>query len=1023
MNNSRGSIWRRWDLHIHTPFSYLNNSFGQSEDEYVQKLFKLAIEHEIAAIGIMDYYSIDGYKKIKEYLLDAEKMAALFTADEIVKINNILIVPNIEFRINVIVNDSKVNFHVLFSNEVSVRDIEEHFLHDIEFDYEGNPQGRSERRKLKLDNLRDLGQRLIQEHDTFKGQDNIVVGMANAFVEYGEIIEILQNNQTKFKDKYLIGVPSDEDLSGLNWNNQCHLSRKLLIQSSDFLFAANPNTIKWAIGNKSTSTDDFKKEFKTLKPCLHGSDAHDYDNLFKPDEDRYCWIKADPTWKGLRQILNEPSERVMIGLQPSVIDRVVSNPTRYIDSLTFSKNPESQLDELWFTENAPIKLNYELTAIIGNKGSGKSALSDTLGLLGNTIHCADFSFLTVSKFLDKKKVNRAKEFSAKLKWVSGKSDERKLDSVILPTDVETINCIPQNYIEHICSEKLEYEPFQAELEAVIFSHVPSDERLGETTLKSLILKKTKEKYNAITIARDELSSINKQIEKLEAELHPQKSQGFLNKLRLKQEEFTTHGQLKPPKMEPPKKETTVSEEKPNEIKELQGNLEKIDRAIAELKIKRQAMFEKCTSADMLLEKLNNIQTQVEQAKPECDKLAKELGLNLDDILTLTVKKTTIQKIRDDARKQWEATGTQLSEDEELMKKKKVLEEQIEQLKAKLDKPAREYEAFVKSMVVWEKKLKAINGDADTVDSLKYYEHLTSTEYRQEIDNQLSMIKENRKKKVEGIYNQLKALKDVYSQLYEPISKFIEKNPFGTGQLDMSFDVTIRMRNFVEKFFGFIAKNRKGSFYETGDVCLGSIITASDFNSLDSFSAFLERLENHLVVDKRDGFSDTEDKTRYVIDQLKQGAEPSAFYDFVYSLEYLKPDYELKWAGKSLSELSPGERGTLLLIFYLFIDKNDIPLVIDQPEANLDNETVYKILVPCIREAKKRRQLVVVTHNPNLAVVCDAEQIIHCDMKKQDKNRVTYTSGPIEKPIINKALIDILEGTRPAFDKRDDKYYV
>jgi len=111
----------------------------------------------------------------------------------------------------------------------------------------------------------------------------------------------------------------------------------------------------------------------------------------------------------------------------------------------------------------------------------------------------------------------------------------------------------------------------------------------------------------------------------------------------------------------------------------------------------------------------------------------------------------------------------------------------------------------------------------------------------------------------------------------------------------------------------------------------------------------------------------------------------------------------------------------LLIFYLLVDQNDIPLVIDQPEENLDNQTVFKTLVPCIKDAKKRRQIVMVTHNPNLAVVCDAEQIICAEMQKDHENTVTYISGSIEDPTINGRIVDILEGTRPAFDKRDDKY--
>jgi hypothetical protein len=63
----------------------------------------------------------------------------------------------------------------------------------------------------------------------------------------------------------------------------------------------------------------------------------------------------------------------------------------------------------------------------------------------------------------------------------------------------------------------------------------------------------------------------------------------------------------------------------------------------------------------------------------------------------------------------------------------------------------------------------------------------------------------------------------------------------------------------------------------------------------------------------------------------------------------------------------------------------------------------------------------VTHNPNLAVVCDSEQIIHASIDKKDGNRVTYISGSIESPEINKHLIDVLEGTRPAFDNRNSKY--
>jgi predicted ATPase len=105
-----------------------------------------------------------------------------------------------------------------------------------------------------------------------------------------------------------------------------------------------------------------------------------------------------------------------------------------------------------------------------------------------------------------------------------------------------------------------------------------------------------------------------------------------------------------------------------------------------------------------------------------------------------------------------------------------------------------------------------------------------------------------------------------------------------------------------------------------------------------------------------------------------------------------------------------------------IHKTDTPLVIDQPEDNLDNQTVVRILVNSIKQTKRRRQIFIVTHNPNLAVVCDADQIITCAIDKEKGNKVSYNCGAIENPKINPNVVDILEGTKPAFDNRGGKYF-
>ena len=186
---------------------------------------------------------------------------------------------------------------------------------------------------------------------------------------------------------------------------------------------------------------------------------------------------------------------------------------------------------------------------------------------------------------------------------------------------------------------------------------------------------------------------------------------------------------------------------------------------------------------------------------------------------------------------------------------------------------------------------------------------------------------------------------------------------------------------------------------------------------------LDSIIEALHFDLRSELPASEDKARDIFKQMKNQKKPVVdLYDYLFGFDYLIPKYDLKVDQKDLSELSPGERGGLLLIFYLILDRQDIPLIIDQPEDNLDNKSVYEILVTFIKQAKKRRQIVLVTHNPNLAVVADAEQIVHVSIdKKEGKHEFDFFSGSIENPRINQAVVDILEGTLPAFDNRRLKY--
>ena len=716
---------------------------------------------------------------------------------------------------------------------------------------------------------------------------------------------------------------------------------------------------------------------------------------------------------------------MFIGDEPEIFKRVRNNKTKHIHSFVINKEEGASLDEIWFSENPETVLNPGLISIIGNKGSGKSSIADTLGLLGNTRQSGHFSFLNSSKFRDKRD-NKAKKFRAKLKWASGVPAEKNLNDDVGVSAIETIKCIPQSYLESICSEELEGSLFNEELKKVIFSHVSDTEKLNFNRLDDLIEFKTKEKSNSIEITKDEISSLNKIIAELEIKFHPDYKTQINNQLQIKQQEKASHELTKPkevtkPEIDPARQKQI--DDVTGEIYKRVENIKDIEKDIERIDKERKNDYSKSINAKNLLDKLENFQKQYELFKSECKTIVDLLGINVDDIIKLEINKKDVAKINIESWANYTSKSDSLKEDNKdgPFVKKEQLQKEIDALRNKLDQPNKEYQACLKEKVEWEIKLKVIDGDELMPDTIKYYEKQIK-----EIDTipeQLRCLREKRLSIAKEIFGHLCQLRDEYSSLYKPVQDFAGSRKFAKDRFAMDFRVSIVCEGFAGRFLDSINKNKKGSFYgnDDGRKRLKDILESSDFDSSSGIEIFLRKIEESLNVDQRDECRGT---TRYINEQLlKQGVSSiQDFYNYIYSLDYLKSRYILRWAGKDLAQLSPGERGTVLLIFYLFISLDETPLVIDQPEENLDNETVYEVLVPCLKEAKKRRQIIIVTHNPNLAVVCDADQIIHCEMKKEEKNKITYSTGAIENPKINKAIIDILEGTQPAFDNRNKKYY-
>nr|WP_255457937.1 AAA family ATPase [Rhodanobacter sp. K2T2] len=143
--------------------------------------------------------------------------------------------------------------------------------------------------------------------------------------------------------------------------------------------------------------------------------------------------------------------------------------------------------------------------------------------------------------------------------------------------------------------------------------------------------------------------------------------------------------------------------------------------------------------------------------------------------------------------------------------------------------------------------------------------------------------------------------------------------------------------------------------------------------------------------------------------------------WLYSSDHISIAYSIQYDDVDVEQLSPGTRGILLLLLYLAIDtEDDRPLIIDQPEENLDPQSIYSELVEHFRRAKQRRQIVIVTHNANLVVNTDADQVIVARSEGHVPGclpRMHYDSGGLENAGIRKQVCDILEGGEIAFKER------
>lgn len=916
---SQGSEWHKWDLHVHTPESGMANAYNCSWDEYVQELFRRAIANNIVALGITDYFTIDGYKKLRnEYLSNDTKLHSLFTQDEVVKIKHILVVPNIEFRLKTLVKTQRVNYHIIFSPEIPIQQIEENFLNNIDFVYQDLPFEKANLRKLKRCNIEELGKKLKEQQPTFQGGD-FEVGCNTAIVDNVQIKELLIDCKDIFGGKYLIAIPVDEDLSAISWNSQEHMVRKSLYQEANIFFATNKNTIDFGLGKKHQNIKEFIDEFKSIKPCICGTDAHSISNLGIFPNNNCCWIKADNTFEGLKQIIYEP-DRVKIQ------ENNPENKSGYqvIDHIELNK------DNIW---QGKIGLNPYLNTIIGGRSTGKSTLLQCLAKkITPAIELSEDITPFIDSLLD----------GVSVTWKDGAVDVNR-----------EIDFFYQNYMFNIASNP-------TELKKVIGN-----------IIKEKDTEKNIDKYNAICNETNiQISTLIKQLIILQQNIESKKQE-----LREKGDRIGIECEIKTleDKIEKIKASATITKDEIDsynkivaQITEAESKIKTNQEDLLQLRnIDKISLFDAYYTNRLLLIS-ETTRTNILDHYNDVTKVVDEQWR-----IFVNEQITHIETLISSAQ----LSITQQKENPLYVKGDAYFKSNQEylDLQEKIDVERRKLALFIEC----EKQLERLISDAD---NLKQSIIKTHNNYKQECLKAIAHLHHDEN----GV-----------NIVAQSICRLADLKSFLTSRHNIRSNMNY---DYVDNF-----------------------VSHYDEDNIDVISLYIDDCLSGKI----------EYKGGHINSNVLMELLTANWYDIKYNLKYENDSFEA---------MSPGKKAFVVLKLLLEFSDKQCPILIDQPEDSLDNRAIYKELVQYIRAKKESRQIILVTHNSNVVVSADAENVIVANQQGDDANndggyKFQYINGPLENtkskdkccPTVLKSqgirehVCEIMEGGIDAFEKREQRY--
>lgn len=918
MTYPNGSEWRRWDLHIHTPLTKKEDRFtGTTEDEkwanYVEAINNYP--DEIAAIGITDYFSIDGYFRFRR-----EQREGRITKQIP------LVIPNVELRIHPVAKDGQgVNLHILFDPAIADQ-IQERFLNKLKFAGDDRPYTASSQ------DLKQFG-RMLRDDEELDDFAALRAGIAGYIVSIDCIRDIFKHDQALRNECIIVVANGNDGLSGVRQREDAKAAGQMsqveglvdsIYQFSDAVFSGNPGDAAFFLGKKSLNLEALRRRYGSVMPCFHGSDAHALDDIFEPAQQRYCWIKADPTFNGLRQTLDEPALRVHIG--PTKPGGKV--PYQTIDHVV-TGNPGFA--------NTTVNLNQDLTCIVGGRSTGKSLF---LAMVAKKLQ-PTATIKPHSERYDEFVSEVARE--AKVVWADGaENNDREIEYFFqgymnkFSRDPEEFDQLVQSIITADLTDDpiAAYDAFVASNRSAILDRLTELERLR----KEVLLKHQEQKsIGDVAGIKAELERLNKRRDELRA-IH-----------KISEAEFTAFSQLS-------------DERKQNAVRRQTLTNEASRLATLTAPVLRRPEIVN------LLESSRSVLTE---------------ALKEGEAKAVAIWQAAIKKLQENVRAEAETLTL------------------------------RDQEIAADS--TYQKGLKATEGST----ALKEIEAALGLQTERKLNY------EKLTADLVEMSNQESSLRKAILELNKAYFLQAEGAAADLNSKMIDGELTIQARPQVVV-----------SAYNE---------SLSEGINLKSYARQEAAVFAPVTDDKQEYFLEVEDKLSQVLNdglKFKNNYTTFKFLRRIIGECYVRISYDVTYDGDEYARMSEGKQAFVVLRLLLDFSKKTCPILIDQPEDDLDNRAIYTDLVKYLRTKKAERQIILVTHNPNIVVGTDAELVVVANQHgirtpNEGGVKFQYLSGSIENSAakdqsvtvelesqgIREHICEVLEGGTEAFKARERRYRI